>query len=57
MKFNTFIQTRKDSSLSYYSIRREPPLPAYLGMMTHNKTGDLSLNETLSKLGLCILKH
>ena len=57
MKFNTFIQTWKDSSLSYYSIWREPPLTTYLGMMIHNKTGDLSLNEKLSKLGLCILKH
>ena len=57
MKFNTFIRTRKDSSSSYHSTQREPPLSVYRGLMIHNKTRDLSLIEKLSKLGLCISKH
>ena len=42
MKLNTFIQTRKDSSSSYHSTQREPLLLAYLGLMIHNKTRDVS---------------
>ena len=57
IKFNTFIRTRKDSSSSYHSKQREPPLPIYLALMIHNKTRDLSTVEKLSKLGLCISKH
>ena len=57
LKFNTFIRTRKDSSSSYHSTQREPPLPVYIGLMIHNKTRDLALIEKLSKLGLCISKH
>ena len=57
LKFNTFIRTRKDPSSSYHSTQREPPLPAYIGLMIHNKTGDFSLIKKLSKLGLYISKH
>ena len=57
LKFNRFIRTRKDSSPSYHSTQREPPLAVYIGLMIHNKTQDLELIEKLSKLGLCISKH
>ena len=57
LKFNTFIRTRKDSSSSYHSPQKEPPLLVYNGLMIHNKTRDLALIEKLSILGLCISKH
>ena len=57
MKFNTFIRATKDSCLSYHPTQRETPLSAYLSLMIHNNTRDLSLIENLSKLALCILKH
>ena len=57
LKFNPFIRTRKDSSSSYLSTQREPPLPVYIGLMIHYKTQDLALIKKLSKLGLCISKH
>ena len=57
LKFNRFIRTRKDSSSSYHSTQREPPLAVYIDLMIHNKTQDLALIEKLSKLGLCISKH
>ena len=57
LKYNTFVRTRRDSSSSYHSTQREPPLLVYIGLMIHNKTRDLALIEKLSKLGLCISKH
>ena len=57
LKFNTFIRTRKDSSLSYHPTQRESPLPVYICLVIHNKTRDLSLIEKLSKFGLCLSKH
>ena len=55
--FNTTKRRRSSETACtslYHSVDREPPLPAYLGLMTHAKTRKRTLIDQLFNLGLCI---
>ena len=57
MLFNTSIRRRcceAAGSAYYHSRDREPPLPIYLGLMTHAETRKRTLVDKLYSLGLSI---
>ena len=54
MIFNCTIRTRRESTSSYHSQMREPPLAIYLAQMIHCRTRKIGIVEKLSHLGLCI---
>ena len=54
MIFNSTIRTTKDSSSSYHSQKREPPIAVYLGQMLHIKTRKLNIVDKICHLGICI---
>ena len=54
LQFNCAIRRRKDTTATYHSSDREPPLPVYFGMVIHAKTRKRGLVDKLFNLGLSI---
>ena len=54
MTFNITIRIRNQSSSTYHSRKREPPVAVYIAQIIHSKTRNLSMISNISKLGKCI---
>ena len=52
--FNTTIRTRSESSSSYHSTEKEPPIAVYLAQFILSHTRKLNIVDRLCHLGLCI---
>ncbi len=52
--FNSTIRRRKNSTSSYHSKQREPPLPIYIGCLIHAKTRKRGLVNKFHELGLSV---
>ena len=52
--YNTSIRRRKESTATFHSTKREPPLPIYIGLMLHAKTRKRGIIEKMHQLGLSI---
>ena len=54
LQFNSTIRRRKDSTITFHSRDREPPLPICLGLLIHAETRKHGLIEKLYNLGISI---
>ena len=54
LQFNCAIRRRKDTTATYHSSDREPPLPVYLEIIIHAETRKRGIVDKLFNLGLSI---